>query len=46
MHGGTFAQMIEIQRIDNPWDRDVALKVALGVPRDVFTRTATLLGLH
>jgi hypothetical protein len=24
--------------IDNPWDRDVALKQALGVPQTVFSR--------
>jgi len=29
--------------IDNQWDRDVALKVAFGVPDDVFSRTAEIL---
>jgi uncharacterized protein len=38
----TRAQMAEIAAIENPWDRDVALKQALGVPDDVFTRAATL----
>ena len=32
-----------ISRIENPWDRDVALKRALGVPTDAFTRAETLL---
>jgi hypothetical protein len=27
----------------NPWDRDVELKQALGVPAEVFARTAALL---
>jgi len=30
--------------IDNVWDRDVALKKALGTPADVFERSAELLG--
>ena len=37
------SQMWRISRIKNPWDRDVALKQALGVPADVFTRAETLL---
>jgi len=36
-------QMWRISRIKNPWDRDVALKQALGVPADVFTRGEALL---
>jgi predicted TIM-barrel fold metal-dependent hydrolase len=36
-------QMRAIARIDNPWDRDVALKQALGVPGDVWTRADTIL---
>ena len=32
-----------IQQIDNQWDRDVALKRALGVPDEVFERGAKLL---
>lgn len=32
-----------IDRIANPWDRDVALKRALGFPEDVFLRSAQLL---
>lgn len=35
-------QMFRIQSIDNPWDRDVKLKQALGVPQDVFARSAQL----
>lgn len=29
--------------IDNPWDRDVALKTALGTPMEVFARSAEVL---
>jgi hypothetical protein len=36
-------QMWRISRIRNPWDRDVALKQALGVPADVFARGEKLL---
>ena len=36
-------QRWQISRIKNPWDRDVALKQALGVPADVFTRAEKLL---
>ncbi|MBS1269228.1 MAG: hypothetical protein MAG794_00176 [Gammaproteobacteria bacterium] len=32
-----------IQKTKNPWDRDVALKTALGVPRSTFQRSARLL---
>lgn len=32
-----------VARIDNPWDRDLALKEALGTPRSVFARSAVLL---
>ena len=35
-----------ISRIRNPWDRDVALKQALGVPADVFTRAERILALR
>lgn len=37
------AQMWQISRIENPWDRDVVLKQALGLPREVFARSAELL---
>jgi len=39
----TPAQMWRISRLQNPWDRDVALKQALGVPAEVFTRAENLL---
>lgn len=41
----SFAQMRAIAAIPNHWDRDVALKQALGVPPDVFARSARLLGI-
>lgn len=41
----TLAQMRSIAAIPNQWDRDVALKQALGVPPDVFARSARLLGI-
>lgn len=36
-------QMQDISNIPNPWDRDVALKGALGVPREVFFKTGQLI---
>jgi len=36
-------QMIGIMKIQNPWDRDVALKQALGFPSEVWTRFEDLL---
>ena len=38
-----FSQMWRISRIKNPWDRDVALKQALGVPAEAFTRAEKIL---
>ena len=38
-------QRWRISRIKNPWDRDVTLKQALGVPANVFTRAENLLRL-
>jgi hypothetical protein len=38
----SWKQMRSIATIRNSWDRDVALKQALGVPRDVFERSAQL----
>lgn len=35
-HALSLRRMLEIARIDNVWDRDVALKEALGVPELVF----------
>lgn len=31
-------QMFAVSKINNPWDRDVALKQALGIPADAWTR--------
>lgn len=39
----TMTQMQALDDISNPWDRDVQLKQALGVPPDVFARTRDLL---
>jgi hypothetical protein len=39
----SIAQCWALSRIDNPWDRDVALKQALGVPSEVWTRADPLL---
>ena len=36
-------QMFTFSKISNPWDRDVALKQALGVPTEVWKRAETLL---
>lgn len=38
-------QMRTIMRIESPWDRDVALKQALGVPSEVWTRAESILSL-
>lgn len=42
-HRLTPAQMHRIDRVTHAWDRDIALKQALGVPPEVFSRTAQLL---
>lgn len=39
----TAGEMARLSSIDNPWERDVAMKQALGVPADVFARTSELL---
>jgi len=39
----SFKQMNELSSIDNPFDRDVSLKQALGMPSDIFARSAQLL---
>ena len=41
----SFADMISIARIDNVWDRDVALKQALGVSTTLFERSGQLLNI-
>ena len=38
----TRARMAALARIQNPWDRDVELKRALGVPQEVFARANSL----
>lgn len=38
-------QMADLAAIENPWDRDVAMKHALGVPDEIFHRTAEVLKL-
>ena len=40
----THGQMKAVAGITNAWDRDVALKRSLGVPADIFQRTARVLG--
>lgn len=45
-HRVGFSRAGEIARIDNRWDRDVALKEALGVPFEVFARSEEVLGLR
>ncbi len=42
----TLQQMHKISSIANPWDRDVALKQALGVPTQIFANSASLLGIQ
>ena len=42
----TLRQMCTLSRVRNPWDRDVALKQALGVPADVWARADTILALR
>ncbi|BCR03612.1 metal-dependent hydrolase [Desulfuromonas versatilis] len=41
-----WGQMRGISGIENPWDRDVALKQALGFGPGIFTRPASLLKIH
>jgi len=40
----TLRQRFAIARIKNPWDRDVALKQALGFPAEVWTQADVLIG--
>ena len=40
----SWRQMHDIAALRNPWDRDVLLKQALGVPRNVFERPIQLFG--
>lgn len=41
----TLNQMWHITKIKNPFDRDVALKQALGMPTEIFTKTNQLLDI-
>jgi predicted TIM-barrel fold metal-dependent hydrolase len=38
-------ELIALFKIDNPWDRDVLLKKALGVPEDIFMNAESVLDL-
>ena len=38
-------ELIALLNIDNPWDRDVQLKKALGVPEEIFMNTERVLHL-
>jgi hypothetical protein len=38
--------MKELSEIENPFDRSIRLKQALGVPDDIFARPAKLLNLQ
>jgi predicted TIM-barrel fold metal-dependent hydrolase len=38
-----FQKMKELASVQNPWDRDVGLKQALGVPSDIFGRASRLI---
>lgn len=40
--GLSLQQMIAIARIENPWDRDVALKTAMGMREAIFMNAATI----
>lgn len=39
-----YRQAKALARIEHPWDRDVAIKRALGLPEDAFTRAQSVLG--
>ncbi|QWV97729.1 amidohydrolase family protein [Geomonas nitrogeniifigens] len=38
-------RILEISRIANPWDQDVALKEALGVPEQIFSNAQSIIRL-
>lgn len=42
----SFSELRTIGRINNQWDRDVALKRAIGVPAAVFERSRRILSVH
>ncbi len=41
----TREQMQTISSIENPWDRDVELKEALGMPAAIFAKPAEFFGI-
>ncbi len=41
----TLPQILRIQQVKNPWDRDVLLKQALGVQPEIFQRPADFLNI-
>lgn len=41
----SIAEMFSVARIENVWDRDVALKQALGMSADIFKRSGQLLAI-
>ena len=41
----TLKQMWQLSKINNPLDRDIALKQALGMPADIFARSGELLSI-
>ncbi|PHS22978.1 MAG: metal-dependent hydrolase [Methylophaga sp.] len=42
----TLNQMWHISKIENPFDRNIALKQALGVPTEIFHKSRRLLNIH
>ncbi len=42
----SFQQMFALSAIENPFERDLALKQALGIPSDIFARSAQLLNIE
>jgi predicted TIM-barrel fold metal-dependent hydrolase len=42
----TIKQMRTISKMSNPWDRDIALKQLLGVPKDIFEKSAKILNIQ
>jgi predicted TIM-barrel fold metal-dependent hydrolase len=42
----SIGEIREVSKLKNPWDRDVALKRAMGVPEAVFTRGSTVLKIR
>jgi hypothetical protein len=38
--------MWSLSKIQNPFERDVALKQTMGLPNDIFARSASLLNIR